>query len=428
MRKDQTNFRALLSTAQLLLLSKIESTAQRREQNVYLVGGAVRDWMLGQDALGDLDLAVEGDASNLAMSLAAEHGGDVVLHDKFNTATWTCAGESIDFAMTRAEQYERPGALPLVRPASIGQDLLRRDFSINAMAVRLRDDAVIDPLDGQGDLAKRRLRVLHDASFFDDPTRLLRAARYAARLNLELDAHTDTLAHAAAGQLHTVSGERIKYDLQLIFVDRAPAAALTRLLDWQVFRSLGIPTPDGERLAKRFARIADVFENNDIALELLEMDVQGLLTLGAWGALCYGQGQLATARWLSLIPFDIRTRDALVQSGLLSTLDQRQFQAASSVQSALLETFGGPALVLGYLFDSNTLKRRAMQCEWKDWRWVRPATTGDDLKARGVPPGPAYGRILTALRAAWLDKTVISFEDEQRLLAQLLAKNDVPGA
>ncbi len=200
--------RALPAAAPLL-------AALGEDARVHLVGGAVRDLLLGDAAPVDLDLVVEGDAIAVARRFAEQMeteaapaagvasgdaaGVELRFHERFGTATVRAAGHAYDFAGARAETYERPGALPDVRPGTLSEDLLRRDFTVNAVALALdgRLDAAPGALD---DLDARVLRVLHDASFADDPTRLLRMVRYATRLGFAVESHTDALARAALAE------------------------------------------------------------------------------------------------------------------------------------------------------------------------------------------------------------------------------------
>src|SRR5918994_4949551 len=168
----------------------------------YLVGGAVRDLLLGE-ARADLDVAVEGEIGSLTEAL----GGELVEHERFATASVRVGGLHVDIARARAETYPSPGALPEVRPAPIADDLARRDFTINAMAVPLAGEPdLIDPHGGLADLREGLMRVLHELSFIDDPTRALRAARYAARLGFGLE--PGTRAQLAEADLETVSQDR----------------------------------------------------------------------------------------------------------------------------------------------------------------------------------------------------------------------------
>ena len=191
---------------------------------VAVVGGFVRDVWLGREPR-ELDLVVEGDAVALARAL----GGDVAVHDAFGTASATGAGWRVDLAMARRERYPAPGALPEVEPASIEEDLARRDFTVNAIAVTLADGELLAVDGALEDLASGRLRVLHERSFVDDPTRVLRLARYAERLAFEVEPLTKRLALEAS--LVSVSGARIGAELRLALAEADPIAVLARVAD-----------------------------------------------------------------------------------------------------------------------------------------------------------------------------------------------------
>src|SRR3954470_4663156 len=188
------------------------------EPGVHAVGGAVRDALLDR-VPRELDLVVEGDAEAVARRAAARVGGTVVVHGRFGTATVTSGGYPFDLAGARRERYARPGALPDVTlGATLAEDLERRDFTVNAIAARLGDGALTALPGARADLEAGLLRVLHERSFVDDPTRLLRLARYAARLGFVAEPRTDGLAAAAvaAGAVATVSGERLGNELRLL--------------------------------------------------------------------------------------------------------------------------------------------------------------------------------------------------------------------
>jgi tRNA nucleotidyltransferase/poly(A) polymerase len=191
----------------------------------WVVGGAVRDAVLGVDSGPDIDIAVEGAGVAFANLLASATGGEVLAEHSFGTATVVIdLGEAggptrVDVASCRTERYAEPGALPTVRPgATIEADLARRDVSVNAIAVSLATGELLDPFGGVADIDHRLLRVLHDASFLDDPTRIFRVARYAGRLAFRVDDHTRALAMEAVtgGALGTVSAERVRTELELV--------------------------------------------------------------------------------------------------------------------------------------------------------------------------------------------------------------------
>ncbi|MGH9458866.1 MAG: hypothetical protein ACRD2J_14630, partial [Thermoanaerobaculia bacterium] len=185
-----------LTERQRIQLDAAAAAAVDEDVRVWLVGGPVRDLLLGR-AVGDLDLTVEGDATRVAARLAERLGGTVREHAPFATATVSFPDATVDVATARSEHYPLPGALPLVSPETLREDLLRRDFSINAMAVDLATGALEDPAGGAADLEARRVRVLHDRSFLDDPTRIYRALRLAVRLGFSLETRTAMLMREA---------------------------------------------------------------------------------------------------------------------------------------------------------------------------------------------------------------------------------------
>ena len=198
------------------------------EPGVHVVGGAVRDALLDRVAR-ELDLVVERDAAAVARRAAGRVGGTVVVHARFGTATVTAGGYVFDLAGARREHYAHPGALPDVTlGATLAEDLERRDFTVNAIAARLADGALTALPGARDDLESGVLRVLHDRSFEDDPTRLLRLARYAARLGFAAESRTDELAATAVagGAVATVSGERLGSELRLLVREPQPAALL----------------------------------------------------------------------------------------------------------------------------------------------------------------------------------------------------------
>jgi len=412
---------SLLTNEQRVLFDAVVATAAATNTPAYLVGGAVRDWLLGQSAIDDLDFAVEGDAIAFAGQVRARMGAEVLAHARFNTATLTLNGVGVDVAMARREHYAHPAALPAVEPCDIITDLQRRDYSINAMAMRLTDGTLLDPYNGQDDLRVGQLRILHPNSFVDDPTRLLRGARYATRFGFALEPTTRAAIETGLSHLRALSGERVKYDLELIFLEPQPERALAHLFEWGVFRALGLPVPDPERLAERFEQAHARLSENEWNLDTLNMSGDAIVRAVGWGALVYNAGQLGISRLVEWVPFESQVRDALVSLGALGTINSAMFRARRSSQADLLNDFSGLVLLLGYVFEKDKLKRSAMLCEWRDWRWVKPVTTGDDLKAKGLPPGPAYAKILQRLRRAWLDDEVKSYADESALLEKLLA-------
>ncbi len=363
---------------------------------VYLVGGAVRDLLLG-GAPVDLDLAVEGDPAAFATSL----GGAVRIHDRFGTSTVTLDGFTYDIARTRRETYAYPGALPDVEPAPIAEDLQRRDFTVNAIALALSGEtagALTSAAGALEDLDARRLRVLHDGSFIDDPTRLLRMARYATRLGFEIEPHTLALAGVAiSGQaLGTVSGPRAGAELRLLAREPDPVRALRGLrdlgLDAAIHPGFGL---DDENPARR-------------ALALLPND--GRRDLVALAAAARGVPAPELTALLDGLAFEAEDRDAIMAAATRAGEVADALRAARA-PSAIAAAVRGAPLELVAL--AGALGAEYQAREWlEQLRHVRLDIDGRDLLAAGVPEGPAIGRGLREALAAKLDRRASGREQE----------------
>ncbi|MBI2873942.1 MAG: CCA tRNA nucleotidyltransferase [Firmicutes bacterium] len=232
-----------------------------------LVGGSVRNLLLGLKMGGDLDLAVEGDAEALGSYLARARGGESIPHPAFGTCTVEIPEIGrVDLASTRTEIYPSPGDLPRVRPARLEDDLLRRDFSVNAMALPLKKGGgtgnLVDPCGGAGDLDARVLKVLHPQSFSDDPTRLFRGVRLAARLGFRLDKQTGILFREAlrGGYLDPVSGERVFRELCLAAAESAAARVFTAFAKHGLLAASFRTARIFKGVESRFARVQDILE------------------------------------------------------------------------------------------------------------------------------------------------------------------------
>lgn len=339
------------------LLQRLADLPRGREvlagplEGAHLVGGAVRDLALGR-APREIDLVVEGDPEPLIAAL----GGADVEHERFGTAV---AG-GVDVVRARAESYPQPGALPDVRPGTLDEDLRRRDFTVNAIAVALADGSVRAVEDAAADLDAGVLRVLHDGSFRDDPTRLWRLARYGARLRFEADAHTGQLARdaVAGGTLQTVSGSRLGNELRLALAEPDAVAALERAA------ALGL-------LPAGFAPVRP-----EEALALLPSG-EGRGDLVLLAACCAGMDARALLAWLDHLGFPATERD-LVAAASRFVIGAPLRAAATPAQIARAAR-GAPLEAVALAGGDNA--RRWIQ----ELRHVRLHITGDDLLAAGVP-------------------------------------------
>jgi tRNA nucleotidyltransferase (CCA-adding enzyme) len=367
----------------------------------YLVGGAVRDLLRGADAV-DLDLAVEGDARSVGRALADRLGGMAREHERFGTAT-VRAGELVfDLATTRRETYHEPGALPRVEAASLDEDLGRRDFAINAMAVGLTGDDLghlYDPRGGIADLEEGVVRVLHDGSFIDDPTRLLRAVRYEVRLGFRMDSRTEDLARSAAagGALRTVSGARVRDELMDLLGEPEAPAGVERMHELGLDRALH-PALDADPELAASASLGAAAIGGD----------RGLATLAA---LCSAAPQRLDG-WLSDLHLTSEERDAVARAArvaprLAAELREREHQPSELRALLGREPLLSLALALAMRAPSEPILRWVTEL-----RSVRLEITGDDLLAAGVPEGPALGRALDETLDRKLDGFVSGREEE----------------
>jgi len=329
------------------------------EEPVHLVGGAVRDLLLGREPR-ELDLVVEGDVDAVAERL----GGAIVAHDRFGTARVEAGGCRYDLARARAESYAAPGALPDVRPAGLVEDLRRRDVTVNAIALGL--DGGLTAVPGAlEDLERGLLRVLHDASFRDDPTRLWRIARYAARLGFAVEPHTRALA--AAADPATVSGDRLGAELRLALREPDPLAALAAARELQP--ALLPATFDVAPAAL------------PAALALLPPDGRpDLVTLAACTA---GMDAADLLAWLDAMGFTARERDVVAAASRFVT--GAPLRAARTPAEIARAARGAPVEAVALAGGENARR-------WLDeLRHVRLQITGDDLLAAGIPEGPEVG-------------------------------------
>jgi tRNA nucleotidyltransferase (CCA-adding enzyme) len=355
---------------------------------VLLVGGAVRDLLMGLRPV-DLDLMVEGPVGALATAL----GGDQLrLHDRFATATIELEGSRCDIARARREVYPAPGALPEVQPASAAEDLRRRDFTVNAIALALtgpgRGELLAAP-DALADLDARRLRVLHRRSFNDDPTRLLRLARYAARLHFEVEPETLALARRAVaeGALLTVSGARIGNELRLLAQEGDPVAALEALAALGIDRAIDprLGLRDASVLVRALALLPDGERRDRLAL----------------AAALLGASVADSAALLDHLAFTAGDREAIVAAATQAeSLSARLEMAGQPSQIGAAVGGAGAELVAlaGALGPTSAAREWLMRL-----RTLVLEISGDDLLAAGVPEGPGIGAALAAARAALLD-------------------------
>lgn len=389
------------------LLELAQEQARKGDESVELVGGAVRDIMLGRTPR-ELDVVVGGDAREFAEALAqrieslageGEESCEVTHHERFGTALIRWSSGTIDIATRRSETYPSPGALPDVAPGTPDQDLARRDFSVNAIAVGLAGEnagqvrTVAGAFDALEDLRCGRLRVLHDVSFLDDPTRMLRLVRYAARLGFEVESHTASLAAAAleAGALSTVTASRLGAELRLAMSETDPVAPLAELDRLGVFSAW----EPGVSFDEHVVRTALEILPEDGSRRLL---LAGSLVLELCGRLDEEETEPTMRGFLQDLELPAREGDRAFGVAVGASFAIDHIDDADTTEDLLELVIGTPveslalAAAVRDLEDGPRSYGRRLIDEWLTRRrHISLQVTGDDLVAAGVPEGPEVG-------------------------------------
>ena len=386
---------------QRAVLDTVRRLAIEARISAFLVGGPVRDFLLDVP-VNDLDISVVGDAPELARSLANATGGRLTVHPRFGTASVAVAGCTVDLVTARRETYPKPAALPVVTAGSLAEDLARRDFTVNAMALPIAGavEQVVDPHGGQADLDAGIIRTLHRESFRDDPTRIFRAVRYEQRFAFRIDDDTrcDLESAVAGGAIAMLSGNRLRHELDRILRETSPLPALQRAEALGVLTAthsaLGAPHLDG----------------------LHDWTARPLVWLAAlvW-PLRESTGSAVAARLNAPSDWTRVINDTTTLTERLPDL-AADWSAPSDV-CALLDGLSPDALAAGTMLAPAPAAAR-IRMYLAEWWTVAPLLRGPDLLALGVPPGPAVGEALRALRRARLDGLTHSRQEEEQLARQ----------
>ena len=393
----------LLTPEQARLLEAMAGVAARLGVDLFLVGGTVRDLLLERASV-DLDIVAVAPPEGFASALA----GEVLGESQFGTSKLRVGDTVVDLATARRETYARPGALPAVVPGAIDEDLGRRDFSINAMAFPLSPGLcgeLLDPFGGELDLQRRLVRVLHPNSFADDATRILRAVRYAERLEFALEPSTAELLQHHLFYLDRIKGDRVRHELERIFGEERAVEMLRSMRDDGVLSAIheGL-TVDNSTLAKLQAGPAPggplVFLAA-IAYSMLPAAVDGLVARlnmdGVWTRVA---------------------RDATGLGGMVESLSQPDLRP-SEIHALLTGIDERTVIGASIAATEPTVARRLSWYE-AELRHVKTELTGDDLIAMGVPQGPRVGALLRELLTARLDGSVADAEGETQLVSERL--------
>ena len=392
------------------LLETIGKEGAKLDTYIYLVGGAVRDLLRGATTR-DLDLVSESDGIKLAGVLANAIKGEVIATSEFGTARIAMPGIKFDVVTARRESYKRPGALPIVEPGSIQDDLARRDFAVNAMALHLHPDCfgdIEDPFQGRNDLKLKRLRSLHPKSFIDDPTRILRAIRYEERLGVRMDTKTATLAQDHSHHLGGVSGDRIRKEIENIFQEPLPESCFSRA------QTLGILTTISPGLLWDMSITKSLFQVREaqIYIEPLYFLAFLCLRMDSWDASAFCDRVNAPSKWRHVIT---GTADVLSKIPELSKLNLKHSEI-----DQLLKAIDETAINALSLLQRERPAGLRLKLYTESLRNIRPSLDGRDLINLGSRVPVDRKRLLDDLRGAILDGVIQGREEEIRWIREQL--------
>lgn len=397
-----------LSDDLLELIKEAGRLAAVKKHNLYLVGGVVRDILLNRTIM-DADLVLEGDATALARELAKLRKGKVVVHSCFGTATFKQDRINLDIVTARSETYSRPGALPSVKPGTINEDLFRRDFTINAMALCVspeRFGELVDPYQGTVDLDRRIIKVLHEKSFKDDPTRIWRAIRYEQRLDFVLDKHTEGLLKRDLDMIKRVSGDRIRHELERVLDEPQPEKMLLRANDLGVLQTLNPSIRANEWFMERCQKVRS---GNPVS----GSDNIIYLALSTWAL-----SREELENFIHMLRFSGEQarvlRDLSELKRNLSLLEPQELLPSEICR--ILEPYHIQSIKASALAIDNAFIKQRLNRYLSELRHITPSLNGDDLKHLGIKQGKRMGEILRLLKNARLNGIVTTREEEEALV------------
>ncbi|MDP2927368.1 MAG: CCA tRNA nucleotidyltransferase [Candidatus Omnitrophota bacterium] len=407
------------------VISQASQVSQETRMPAYLVGGCLRDLILGVKNL-DLDIAIEGNGIIFAQNLAQKLKSRLKTHERFGTAILILSdGLKVDIATTRQEKYPYSAALPVVNSGSLKEDLKRRDFTINAMAVSIavdKEQKIIDPFGGQDDLSSGRIRILHNLSFKDDPTRILRAIRFSQRFDFKIEPKTLLLLKEAIsdGLLDKVNPHRMHDELILMLKEQNPFRPIKELDDLGALSFISTKLKIGKSTQALFKSIS-----KEIAWFVKNFPARR--QLDTW--LVYFAALLAPLTWLEikLIIYRLGLRKGEQKrvtsyyrgrKKLISSLSKKQ--VAPEQIFLLLEPLSYETIILLSATTPNKNFKKYLADFFEIYNGMRLCISGHDLGGLGVLPGPEYQKIFAKVLTAKLNGQVRNRQTELALIRKLV--------
>lgn len=391
--------------------------------NAYLVGGSVRDLLRGEENL-DIDIVIEGSGTIFAREFASMLNARVKTHERFGTAQVMTGGIKIDVATSRTEYYESPASLPKVETSSIKKDLYRRDFTINTLAVKLnpRDfGLLIDFFGAQRDIREKSIRVLHNLSFIEDPTRAFRAVRFAERFGFKISKHTEGLIKSALRMnlFDRLSGSRLYEELLLTFNETEPVRAIKKLSEYGLLKVIHPNLKFDEKLELRFQAVHDTLSWFNL-LFLEQRPDRGTLYLMTLLS-CLNDVEREDA--MDRFRVSQKARDE-INKGIAGARDIMRLLPLNDPKRIYKSMRGLDikTMLFAMALAPEDRKKKEISLYLIELRKIRPALKGDDLNKMGIPPGPAYSEILEAVLEKRLEGKLNTKEDEMAFVRERYVK------
>ncbi len=400
------------------ILIKTGEIAESLGYNAYLVGGSVRDLLRGEENL-DIDIVIEGDGITLARRLAEDLNAKLKTHERFSTAKIFTEDTVIDIATARTEYYEYPASLPRVEFSSIKKDLYRRDFTINTLAVKLNPQdfgILIDFFGGQNDLRDRIIRVLHNMSFVEDPTRVLRAIRFSERFEFRINRHTESLMKTAVKMnlFDRLSSQRLYEEISLLFYEVPPLRAVKRLSEYGLLRIFSSSLSFDQKLKKNLENLENTIAWFNISFinEKIMRDELVLITI-LWN-LPYNSIQKALERFSPHRRFLNKAKKDIVSAReIIERLNRLRSTGHDNVKIyTILNEHSIEAILLSMTVTEDKEIKKWITIYLTELRRIKPEITGKMLLRLGIPSGPVYSRILKGILHERLKGSIKSLEEE----------------
>jgi tRNA nucleotidyltransferase (CCA-adding enzyme) len=391
-------------------LLKASETADKRSTGLYLVGGIVRDLFLKRPNL-DLDIVAEEDAPRLAKELAGEFKVKATFHTRFMTSKLPFPDFSVDIAAARKETYKHSGALPEVKPGTMSDDLARRDFTINAMALRLNSPEpgkLLDPFSGRKDLDNKYIRVLYKSSFVDDATRIFRAIRYEQRLQFHIEPDTLALLKHDPDVIGTVGPDRIKHEIVLALNEEKPERFVRRAHELGVLRKVHPGLSWNLRLDGLFVKARETSKPGQLPLIYLCLMIYNFSNAELEGFI---KRYNLTKKQVDSVTETIALNK---ESEKLNRTDIDPYGIYS-----ILSKYSSIPLQVNLIASELETAKLNIRSYLSKFRFVRTSLSGNDLISLGVPAGPEIGKTLSLLQKAKLNNRLKSQDEEREFVKKI---------